>query len=1094
MKVLPLSPYSLADFYCLLALCSSLSLFFGQPLQAQPLRFEHMAEKHGFLGNAVNDILQDEQGFLWIATPDGLGRYDGVEVVEYRSDRNDATTISNNNIKNFWLAPGGEIWIGTGGGLNCYDPQTAQFRRYYFEELDQPENSNYVLGIRGDHMGYIWYATYSGVYRLDPVSGEHISIALTPEKEENSFLEDLTWAIYEDQKKRLWFANKKGIVLYKNDGSFEFERIIAQKGHPDGLTHDYIFDFTEQEDGTLWVSSHFGLYRVMEMEGRFKFKRYFHDPQNDNSLSYDFIESFWAEGNERLWVSTWAGGLDEIWLPKAEGQDLRFIHHQHDPTNPLSLNLNKVNCSFRDRSGILWVGTKSGLDKVVESNWKVATVTPIKNDLRSLSHNIVKSVLQDRRGNLWVGTLKGLNFLSKENWEKKNFEFQVFHHDKNDPATISHDNIFGMQEDSLGFLWLGTYNGLNYIDLNSLPDRPVFRTLPFPDDKPHTWVYNILEIQKGQYWISTYGGLVRMHFDPRKDREARLEIFEMDTQRNDALVNSMNFQLCKDRFGEYWIATFMGLSRHYQKEGKDYFDNYKLDRRDNSSLSSNSIICIHSDKKGRLWIGTRNGLNLAIRNNKEERVRFKSFGRAHGFPNDVIQSIEEDQQGRLWLGTNNGLIQFDPEAALNNQPAVLRVLKEDDGLLSRGLVYRSATKINQDTLCLGTAEGLIYFNPLQLKDNPNLPEVRLTHLTISNQEVRPENTDGAILKKTISLTDTLILKHDQNDITLAFAALDYANPSTNQYEYQLENYNKDWIFNAHNNIATYTNLPPGAFVFKVRAANNDGLWNENPRMLHIHILPPWWKTWWAYGGYLLLFTTSLYLLIRWRVRRRIRKIEQQAQIQAARYEEREALRKNNAADFHDELGHRLTKVSLFLELAEREAPNNTKLKKFLTKIKSNTTGLSEGIRDLIWSLDPQKDSLFQTLTRLQEFGDRLFEFSDIRFQLDRIDSSLEQIELEPDTRKQVLMIFKEAMNNTLKYSYAEKALLQTQVHNGHILIIFKDDGQGFDLTKATQGYGLKNMEERAERITAQLTIKAVKGEGTCITLRMEKQHYSALAE
>jgi len=314
--------------------------------------------------------------------------------------------------------------------------------------------------------------------------------------------------------------------------------------------------------------------------------------------------------------------------------------------------------------------------------------------------------------------------------------------------------------------------------------------------------------------------------------------------------------------------------------------------------------------------------------------------------------------------------------------------------------------------------------------------------------------------------------------------LEFANPLQNEYQFKLQGYNENWIYNGNNNTATYTNIPSGEFIFKVKGSNNDGIWNEEPKQLFIKVLPPWWKTWWAYLIYGLAITAVIYGWIRWQVNQRTLKINQLAKIQKARYEERELLREKNAADFHDELGHRLTKVSLFLELAEREAQDNSNLITFLNKIKTNTMDLSEGIRDLIWSLDPKKDTLFQTIIRLQEFGDRLFEFSKINFIMESIEDRLEEIDLELETRKHLLMIFKEAMNNSLKYSEAEKAIFLTQTESDYVEIIFKDNGKGFDPFQKRKGYGLKNMKDRAKKINAIFDLKTDIGEGTEIRLKI----------
>lgn len=1059
------------------------SFFYVHTLFCQTLRFEHPTDKTNFLRGSISELLQDRQGFIWVATSDGLGKYDGKTVVEYRNIRGDTTSLSNNYISDLYEDSEGRIWVATTSGLNCYFPKSDSFVQYFNYDGEDLEGENYILSVVEDQKGFIWYSTYGGVFRIDPKSGS--SIFVNEELDNNdAFSHKVVWDIFEDSKGTLWFATRNGITYYSNDDSFQFQKIKPNPGAPNALQHERVFKFAEQKNGTIWVGTDTGIYRLLETKGGFKFKQYAHDPKKINSLSHDFIEDIKAEGDDKLWVSTWAGGLNEVILAKNDTEEIQFIHHKNDPDNSQTLSLNRIKTSLIDRSGILWVGTRSGLDKSVASNWKFKNITPIQNTPKSLSHSIIKSILKDSHGNLWIGTYDGLNFLSSENYKNGVFEFQIFKHEKANTNSISHNNIFTLEEDSLGFLWIGTYRGLNYINLNTFFEEPVFEKIYFPDNIPHSWIYDVLEIKKGKYWIATYGKLAKMTFDPNKNEDPDLQVFDMNPKVNDALVNATTYQVCKDRYGQFWVGTFLGLSKYIQKNGRDYFDNYQFDRKDTLGISDNSIICLKLDSKGNLWIGTRNGLNLVIQKSAEEKAVFRSFGSQDGFPNDVIQSIEEDVNGLLWIGTNKGLVHFDPKAAIENGQGILKVYNQDDGLLAQGFIFRATEKADNGTLFFGTSKGLNYFTPSELIENQNVGNIVFTKLKVSNKKITPSEKENSILKKSIQLTDTLILRHFQNDIELEFAALDFANPLQNEYQFKLEGYNEDWIYSGNNNSATYTNIPNGDFIFKVKASNNDGVWIEEPKQLFIKVLPPWWKTWWANILYVLIFSIIIYGWIRWRVHQRVLKIKQLAKIQTARYEERELLREKNAADFHDELGHRLTKVSLFLELAEREAKENSNLTTFLKKIKTNTIGLSEGIRDLIWSLDPKKDTLFQTIIRLQEFGDRLFEFSNINFKMESVDNSFEKIDLEPETRKHVLMIFKEAMNNSLKYSDAEKAMLHSQTENGHVEIIFKDDGKGFDLFQKRKGYGLKNMKDRAEKINGIIEMKTKDGEGTEIRLKI----------
>jgi len=699
-----------------------LSFFYGSILSSQTLRFEHPTNKTKFLRGTILDLIQDKQGLIWVATTDGLGKYDGKKVVEYRNTRGDSTSLSNNYIADIYEDSKSRIWVATINGLNCYLPESDSFVQYFNYGGDDFEAENYGTSVIEDQKGFIWWGTYGGVFRLDPKSGN--SIFLNKEIDNtNAFSNKIVWNIFEDSKGRLWFATRYGITYYSNDGSFQVQKILPDPGAPNSLQHDRVFCFAEQKDGTIWIGTDTGIYKLVETKKDFKLQQYSHDPKNPNSLSHNFVESINLEGNEKLWVSTYAGGLNEIILPKNEAEEIQFIHHKHDPNNLQTLAINRVITTMIDRSGILWVGTNSGLDKSVPSNSKFKNIHPILNNPKSLSHKIVKSILKDSRGNFWIGTYDGLNFLSAENFKKEKFEFQVFKHKKGDSNSISNNNIFSLEEDSLGFIWIGTYNGLNYIDLNTFLKNPVFKKISFKKNAPHTWVYHTLEIEKGKYWLATYGKLAKMTFNPTKKENPKIQVFDQNPNVDNALVNATTYQVCKDKFGQFWIGTFLGLSKFMQKGSVECFENYQFDRNNISSISNNSIICLKLDSKGRLWIGTRNGLNLALQASAEAKVEFKSFGIQDGFPNDVIQSIEEDENGMLWIGTNKGLVHFDPEAAIANRSSILKIYNEDDGLLGQSLIFRASKKSEDGTLFFGSSSGLNYFTPSKIMKNQNIGNI-----------------------------------------------------------------------------------------------------------------------------------------------------------------------------------------------------------------------------------------------------------------------------------------------------------------------------------------------------------------------------------
>ncbi len=1045
------------------------SCVFGQVPKFEP------AFKQGEIVQIPIAILQDSKGFIWIGTTDGVYRYDGKESLEFRHDPSDSTSISNNYVKELFEDRAGNIWMGTSFGLNCYDPKTETFTRYLRTDTDDLTGDNFIHSIEEDHRGKIWYGTYNGLFQFTPSTDSLIQFLPSIEKGEKSLSNEVIWDIHEDRQHRIWVATQLGFTLFKNDGTLDFQAYYGDMKNENGLATDRIFNILEQADSSIWLSSYDGLFRVIESNDSIYFKRFHIHSEAPANLSDNRVFDLYSGGRNRLWLGTYAGGLNEVVISPDVSKNIKVIHHKEDPKNVFSLRSNNIENILIDESGMLWIATKNGMDKASLSGNKFQTIRSIPDDSTSLSSDIIKSFFKDSFGNLWIGTFKGLNFLSAENLKKGIFQFEQFYADRNNRFSLSHNNINGIYEDSQSYLWINTFYGLNYIHIPTFLKKKKFKHFNERHGIPHTINHSTVEISPGEYWVGTNGGLAKMYCNPAKSDSVRFETIKSENE----IVNTHTLNVIQDRFGNYWIGTFNGVAKYVTRQGKIFFENYIHELGNPNSLSDNSFRCFFKDRKNRIWIGTRSGLNMVVQESKESRDWFKTYGLKDGFPNDVIHAIEEDDQGQLWITTNKGIVVFNPEL----KDPVVATYNQNDGLAARSFVFRASMKDENGNLYFGTADGFNFFHPEKLPQNTYVPPVYFTKLKVLNEVIKPG--PSSILQQSISYTNTITLQYWQNIISLEFAALDFNKPEKNRYQYRLSSLNnKNWINLKHHNQVTFTNLSPGEHLLEIKGSNNDGLWNKQPTQLLIKVLPPVWRTWWAYLFYFLVFISSIYLFVKNRIRRKTEKIQAIAQLEKARAEEREQLRKKNTADFHDELGHHFTKISLFLELAERQSAENKSLKEYLSKIKSNASGLSEGLRDLIWSLDPKKDSLYQTLARLQEFGDSLFEFSDIRFKTDGLDEALESVELAPDVKKNVLMIFKEAMNNCLKYSNAKNALLKSVIKDRHCYVVFKDDGQGFNPYEIKNGYGLKNMHSRAQKVKAQLEIKSVANQGTEVSLRL----------
>ncbi|MEM8907870.1 MAG: two-component regulator propeller domain-containing protein [Bacteroidota bacterium] len=821
-------------------------------LHAQIRAFQHLdLSMENAPKGAVTCFQQDHQGFLWLGSSDGLFRYDGKAFQAFYHDPFDSTTLSNNFIKDIIEDRQGRLWVATRYGLNCYLPDRSVFVRYLQKESPHLELVNIVNSVLEDRPGKIWFSTLYGLFQMDVESGEQLHFL--PEEENNySIPHRSIWNLFEDQSGALWMGSNNGLVRYANDGSFRFECFLPDASTTTGLKTERVFNFYEQTNGILWMGTDQGLYRVNPTTLPLQFTELNHQAGMANSLSHRFVSALGGQGDEYLWAGTYAGGFNEIRLPQGPEDFLHFTHHRYQQNNPNSISSDKIESVFQDRTGVLWVSANVGVDFATPTTNKFDNVSPSLDDPTSLQGQVVTAMHRDKEGNLWVGTRKGLNFLTAENLAKGNFAFEFFQHQADDPRSISHSQISSIAEDSLGYVWIGTYRGLNYVHPKTFRQNRHFQYFDLRESGlSSNYIIAIHEIQKNEYWVGTFEGLNHVRFDPTLGGAPQIESFYQDDKLTKALGNSCITSLGKDRFGQYWVGTRGGLSKVIKQAGQYAFENYQYQPADKTSLRSNSVKALLLDRAGRLWVGTRGGLHLMVQESATSRVHFQSFGRKEGLSHEIIKAIVEDEQGQLWIPTNNGLFVFDPEQALADGPGIIKHYLVSDGLISASLNHQT---IDADgNMYISGDNGFSYFHPARILENKHIPPVVFTELKILNKVVQPSSAAESILPKTINLTERIQLNYRQNAFSLKFAALDYSNPKKNQYAHQLVGFDPHWLYTGNDNTATYTNLPPGTYQLLAKGSNNDGIWNETPTRLTIEVLPPPWKTGWAYLIYVLLF-------------------------------------------------------------------------------------------------------------------------------------------------------------------------------------------------------------------------------------------------
>ena len=773
--------------------------------QSKKLRFEHLTVEQGLSNSSVMCNIQDSKGFLWFGTFDGLNRYDGYNIKVFENDSNDSSSLSNNHINYIYEDKTGILWIGTnGGGLNKFIREKEQFTHYKHDPDDPASiNCNYIWSIFEDSLGVLWIGTgCGGLKKFNREKEQFRNYKHNPE-DPTSISNDRISSIYEDKHGELWIGTKFGGL---NKFDREKEQFIHYKYNPDDPTsigNFLISVIYEDNTGIFWIGTHGGGLYKFDREKR-HFFNYSYDPNDLSSLTGNDVYSIYEDSSNNLWIGTIDGGLN-----KFDREKEKFIYYQHNPDDPTSLSNHFVLRIFEDNSRNLWIGTwGGGLNKYDKSKVQFQNYSHNPNDSNSINNNYVTRIYEDSIGNLWLGTDFGLN-----KYDCKKEQYIFYQNDPNDSSSLSSNFIYSICEDNSGNLWIG--NGkLDKFDKKN----EIF----IHYNKP---VQEIYEDKLGMLWLGIYDvGLSR--FD-RVTEEFIL--YKHDPDDSTSLCNNYINIIFEDKAGMLWIGTQRGLDR-FDRE-KEIFYHYKNKSDDPSSLSSNRIYSIYEDKKGNLWIGTNNGLN---RFDKENEV-FVFFTEKDGLPNNNIYGILADDLGNLWLSTGKGLSKF------NTKTETIRNYDVKDGLQSNEFNKGAYFKSRSGEMFFGGVNGFTVFHPVNIKDNPHIPPIVITDFQLLHKSVPvgfDKSNNRTILEKSITETKEIELNYEDNVITFEFAALDFHCPEKNKYAYMMEGFNKDWIYtDASRRYATYTNLDPGEYTFRVKGSNNDGIWNEEGTSLKINILP-----------------------------------------------------------------------------------------------------------------------------------------------------------------------------------------------------------------------------------------------------------------
>lgn len=811
-------------------LLAFLCLFHLVHAQANRVRFKHISTNEGLSQSTVTCILQDHQGFMWFGTQDGLNRYDGYTFSVYQNDPHNPGSLTDNNIVSLYEDRKGQLWVGTNdGGLCRFDTQTGRFIPYR-KSANNPHSlsSNHVMAIAEDHQGNLWIGTEYGLNQFDPDRG-----IFTPYRHQagdpGSLSYDLIRDVLVDRAGQVWVATFGGGLDRWDPAARQFQHYQNEPDNPASLSHNALKKLLQDANGRIWVATEGGGLNLLNTDQK-TFTHFRHAPRNPASIGHDDINTLTEDSQGNLWVGTENGGISVLNPDRTS-----FFHYPYEEHNPYGLNNGSIYALCRDRSGNMWIGTYSGGINFFDH--QPAKFTLYQKDLdnaNSLTNNNVMAVLEDRQGNVWTGTDGGgLSVLLKETQR-----YVHYRHNPAAPHSLPSDYVMSVYQDSDGAIWVGSYKGGLSLWRKASGD---FQNFPIRDDArglSHETVSTIVEGKKGKIWLGTLGAGISRY----DKKTGRFTHYRPDPAHSGHLTQGYISSLCYDHQQNLWIGT-EGDGLNVLQTATGVFRSYRHDRTIPGSLSHNLVISLYEDPQQRMWVGTNGGLNRF-----DPRTQsFIPYTEKQGLANKAIQGLISDRRGNLWISTNKGLSVFNPTTQ------IFRNFDAGDGLQKSSFNRMAAFKGGEGTLFFGGIGGLNAFQPDRLRDNAFVPPVVLTQLRIFNQPVWLRS-------------DQITLSYTQSTVTFAFAALNYSLPEKNQYTYKLEGFDRDWSDRGTDRVATYTNLPPGTYTFRVKASNNDGRWNNQGLAFRVIIQPPFWETWWFRTLAWLFVLLSIYILYQWRVR------------------------------------------------------------------------------------------------------------------------------------------------------------------------------------------------------------------------------------
>lgn len=806
--------------------------------QSERYNFSKINTYNGLSHNQVNAILKDPAGFMWFGTMSGLNRYDGYSIKLYRNKHNDSTSLYDNLVLSLYELPDGKMWVDTRRGPCIYDSRTEKFIAgygSYLHALGLP--SGPIIKIVKGNKGRYWFL-YDN---LDIYLYSGAEKKATPFRQKlNVNPSDKITSVYETKDGKLWLVCQNGLLQAYDlnaDKTIFSGNPVRQLNEGDNPNNLFI-----DSDGDVWLWCYtYGAFLFNPESSSIKA---FNENSYPSKLSSKLVSQIAQDDNGLIWVSTDHGGVTLI----DKANKFRTSYLMNNSKDPKSLSQNTITTLYKDDKGIIWLGTyKQGVNYFNGNIVQFPYFHHQESNARSLPYDDVNRFVEDKRGNIWIGTNGGGLIY----FDRKNNTFKQYLHDPNNSNSLSSNVIVSLCIDHQGLLWIGTYFG----GLNSF-DGKEFRHFRHNDNDPsglaNDNVWEIFEDSERNLWIGTLGS----GLDLFERKTNRFKHFPIKGGHPVPLLSRFISAILQDRKGNLWVGAENGVAVIEKNKNTPVFYHHT---NDTNSLSSSNVICLLEDSKGNIWVGTREGLNLF----NEQDKNFQVFTTADGLPENLILNILEDDHQTLWLSTPNGLC--NATLKQNGSRTLFSIINYDEvnNLQDHEFNDNAALKTRAGELIFGGPSGFNIIDPDKIQKPLNHPEIVFTGLQILNNNIEPGEVinNRVLLQQSLSYLESIDLKYKENVFSVEFASLDFSQGARDKYAYMLEGFNADWLYaNGDQRRATYTNLNPGSYTFKVKVLGRDGKWG-GVKTLRINIEPPFWRTPLAYIIYILC---AAGLLLLWR--------------------------------------------------------------------------------------------------------------------------------------------------------------------------------------------------------------------------------------